>query len=115
MPSIKQKLQGSILRKRGLTKGRYGTMRIASEPTPTPVSKDTTKTTLMRQIEARLGSDIDELLTRPNKTQLQLAELLGVERATISNWRLKRGLRSTKNAYQYTYSGGVPSVESATG
>lgn len=92
MPTPRQRLQRKILRERGLVQAGYGKLVDTPEPKLSTVSDDFTKTLAMRQIEARLGKPIEVLLSM-NRTQEEIAKILGIDRSTVSVWRLRLGIR----------------------
>lgn len=106
MPTPRQNLKRRILRERGLTQGKYG--KLIPEPHTGKVSNDSTKTLAMRQIEARLGKPIEVLLSM-NRTQEDIARLLGIDRSTVSVWRLRLGIRDATETLN-----GVSPMESPT-
>ena len=83
---IKQRLQDQILKQRGLKPTTYTGLKETTVPPP-----DGTKTLAMRQIEARFGRSIEELLMEGSLTQM--ATRLGIHFTTISHWRERLGLR----------------------
>lgn len=86
---VKRRIQRDILRRRGLGTKEQGHLKTNEVPPP-----DGIKTSTMRQIEARFGVPLEELLMRGN--QKEVAQFLGVEASTISKWRLRLGLRGSK-------------------
>ena len=108
MPTPRQRLQRNILRERGLVKGGYGKLVDAPESALNTVSDDFTKTLAMRQIEARLGKPIEVLLSM-NRTQEEIAKILGIDRSTVSVWRLRLGIRDATETLN-----GVSPMESTT-
>jgi len=91
MPSLKNQLKASILRKRGLGKGKYGKL---VEPSISSEIPDNKKTLAMRQIEMRFSMPIELLLNVDAPIDL-VAKKLGIDRSTVSVWRLRLGLRDT--------------------
>jgi len=87
--SAKAKLQEQILRQRGLENRAY--KGLATEELPPP---DSGKTLAMRLMEARFGTPIAVLLS-PG-TLKEVATFLGIDESTVSKWRLRLGLRSTR-------------------
>ena len=100
------KVRESILRKRGLRKGRYGKLdkeqdQTIKEPIPCRANRGN-KTLLMVTLERLYNSDIDSLLdiTKPLK---EVAERLVLDESTVSKWRLRRGLRDTIKEPEHEY------------
>ena len=88
--STKAKLQEQILRQRKLVDaGGYSGLTIDKLP-----PADGVKTLAMRLLEARFGIPIAVLLS--TGTLKEVAEFLGVDESTISKWRLRLRLRTTK-------------------
>lgn len=83
---IKQRLQDQILKQRGLETTKY----IGLEDT-TVSPPDGIKTLVMRQIEARFGRPIEELLMDGSLNQV--ASKLGIDFTTVSHWRERLELR----------------------
>lgn len=91
MPSLKNQLKASILRKRGLGKGKYGKL---VEPTISSEIPDRDKTLAMKLLEKQFSMPI-ELLLNPDAPIDKVARRLGIDRSTVSVWRLRLGLRGT--------------------
>ncbi len=83
---IKQRLQDQILKQRGLKPTSYTGLEETAMPPP-----DGIKTLAMRQIEARFGRSIEELLMEGSLTQV--ATRLGIHFTTVSHWRERLVLR----------------------
>ena len=101
MPSLKKSLRTSILRKRGLAKGKYGKL---TEPMVVSEIADAEKTLAMKLLEKQFSEPIEKLLD-PNAPIDRVAKRLGINRSTVSVWRLRLGLRDTLYASdreQYT-------------
>ena len=82
---IKQRLQEQILKHRGLKPASYTGLEENTVP------PDGIKTLTMRQIEARFGIPIEELLMEGSLNQV--ARRLGIDFTTVSRWRERLGLR----------------------
>ena len=54
------------------------------------------KTALMLALEQVFGTNIDQLLML-HEDEHKVADILGVDNTTVSKWRLKRGLRTTRS------------------
>ena len=83
---FKERVRRKILKDRGLVRTGKGHL----EPMPDEPD-DPNKTLAMRLIEARLGTQIEELLSEGSLKEVAL--LLGVKESTVSYWRLRLGLR----------------------
>ena len=83
---IKLRLQEQILKHRGLKPASYTGLEETTVPPP-----DGIKTLAMRQIEARFGVPIEELLMEGSLNQV--ARRLGIDFTTVSRWRERLGLR----------------------
>ncbi len=83
---FKEKLRRKLLKDRGLVSTGKGHL----EPMPDEPD-DPNKTLAMRLIEARLGVQIEELLSEGSLKEVAL--LLGIKESTVSYWRLRLGLR----------------------
>ncbi len=81
-----ERTRRKLLKDRGLVKTGQGHL----EPMPEEPA-DPNKTLAMRLIEARLGVQIEELLSEGSLKEVAL--LLGVKESTVSKWRLRLGLR----------------------
>ena len=83
----KERIRKQVLKNRGLVRTGQGHL----EPMPDSPDGDPNKTLAMRLIEARLGVQIEELLSEGSLKEV--AVLLGVKESTVSKWRLRLGLR----------------------
>lgn len=81
-----ERTRRKLLKDRGLIRTGQGHL----EPMPEEPA-DPNKTLAMRLIEARLGLQIEELLSEGSLKEVAL--LLGVKESTVSKWRLRLGLR----------------------
>ncbi len=88
---MRQQLRKSILRKRGLGRGKYGKF---VEPTVNSEIPDHKKTLAMRLLEKQYSMPI-EILLNPDAPIDSVAKHLGINRSTVSVWRLRLGLRGT--------------------
>lgn len=84
MPTARQKVQQSILRRKGLKPERYHGVKIPQ------LSTDDNKTLAMRLLEWHFGAQIEDLLFYGNLATT--ARYLGIDPSTVSKWRLKLGL-----------------------
>lgn len=87
MPTVKQQLREEILKRRGLTQGRYGRLRPVK-----PHTRSKNKTWAMEALELEFGKPIEELLA-PGVSIILVARRLGIDKGTVSKWRLRFGLR----------------------
>jgi len=83
---FKERVRRQVLKKHGLVRTGQGHL----EPMPEEPD-DPNKTLAMRLIEARLGLQIEDLLSEGSLKEVAL--LLGVKESTVSKWRLRLGLR----------------------
>lgn len=83
---FKERTRRKLLKDRGLIRTGQGHL----EPMPEELG-DPNKTLAMRLIEARLGLQIEDLLSEGSLKEVAL--LLGVKESTVSKWRLRLGLR----------------------
>lgn len=96
MTRAKQRIRADILKRRGLRVGKYS--RIEPDVVDRQsmnLSTDPSKTLAMKLIEEALGTDIKEMLA--SGTLGEVAEMLGVDKSTVSKWRLRLGLRKGNN------------------
>lgn len=84
MPTARQKVQRSILRRKGLKPERYHGLKSPELPT------DDNKTLAMRLLEVHFDAKIEDLLFYGNLAAT--ARYLGIDPSTVSKWRLKLGL-----------------------
>ena len=95
MPTVRQRVQDDILRKRGLRRTGQGRLekvkKRKAQPESIHLSEDKSKTLAMRLIEERLGLPMEALLQQGKGADI--AKRLGVTISCISRWRLRLGLR----------------------
>lgn len=92
MSKVKQRIRTDILKRRGLRAGKYG--KVEPDVTgrrPPPSSNGSGKTLAMRLIEWDMEADIEEVLMAGSLGEV--AEMLGIDKSTVSKWRLRLGLR----------------------
>lgn len=87
---VKRRIRESILKKRGLVPApRRGLQQQEVAP-----PDERNLTLVMRQLETRFDTSIEELLDYGNL--VETAMYLGVGPSTVSLWRLRLGLRGRK-------------------
>ena len=97
--SKNERVRRDMLKGRGLTKGRYG--KLLDEPKEklvgiaAPGLGREGKTPLMLALERIFSLDIDLLLVIRD-SEREVADVLGIDETTVSKWRLRRGLRTTR-------------------
>ena len=96
MTRAKQRIRADILKRRGLVAKKYGQVEpVVLPPIRTPLAGARNgKTLAMRLIEGELNMPIEEVLS--TGTLGEVSEMLGVDKSTISKWRLKLGLREER-------------------
>jgi hypothetical protein len=88
MPTPRQKVQQAILKRKGLETGRYRGLKVVE------ISKDGNKTLAMRLLEREFGDSIENLLLFGDLAAT--ARYLGIDKSTVSKWRLRLGLREQR-------------------
>jgi hypothetical protein len=95
MATAKERLQDSVLNRRGLERSEVGKLvvtdgtQFAKRRSKIP---DSNKTTLMKVLETSFDEPIEELISL-KFSLISAAKRLGITESCVSRWRLQLGMR----------------------